>query len=215
MGDFLLILNVASHNKLFFGLIPPTLKSGQKCNTRNVTPVTICMWFYMDKNDLISIVELYFIILICFELLIKKKGKSSQQLGRNLNFKIKIWNILFLPVTPVTLLCAPLRGRVLINTMIFCVQLVNRFLDLWFKHLLLEYHSYIFYTDVVKKKKWVKCVTPVTRNEIMGYVDLFLLFEFALIIIWNFKLFSDVYLYINLFYKIYIMRNTRNVTGVT
>ena len=153
MGDFLLILNVASHNKLFFGLIPPTLKSGQKCNTRNVTPVTICMWFYMDKNDLISIVELYFIILICFELLIKKKGKSAQQLGRNLNFKIKIWNILFLPVTPVTLLCAPLRARVLINTMIFCVQLVNRFLDLWFKHSLLEYHSYIFYTDVVKRKK--------------------------------------------------------------
>ena len=55
MGDFLLILNIASHNKLFFGLIPLTLKSGQKCNTRNVTPVTICMWFYMDQNDLISI----------------------------------------------------------------------------------------------------------------------------------------------------------------
>ena len=88
MGDFLLILNVASHNKLFFGLIPPTLKSGQKCNTRNVTPVTICMWFYMDKNDLIS--ELYFIILICFELLMKKNGKSAQQLRRNLNLKIKI-----------------------------------------------------------------------------------------------------------------------------
>ena len=88
MGDFLLILNVASHNKLFFGLIPLTLKSGQKCNTRNVTPVTICMWFYMDQNDLISIVELYFIILICFELLIKKNGKSPQQLGRNLNLKI-------------------------------------------------------------------------------------------------------------------------------
>ena len=163
-GDFLLILNVASHNKLFFGLIPPTLKSGQNCNTRNVTPVTICMWFYMDKNDLISIVELYFIILICFELLIKKKGKSAQQLGRNLNFKIKIWNILFLPVTPVTLLCAPLRARVLIYTIIVCVPLVNQCLDLWFKHSLLEYHSYIFYTDVIKKKKWAKCVTPVTRN---------------------------------------------------
>ena len=88
MGDFLLILNVASHNKLFFGLIQLTLKSGRKCNTRNVTPVTICMWFYMDQNDLISIVELYFIILICFELLIKKNGKSPQQLGRNLNLKI-------------------------------------------------------------------------------------------------------------------------------
>ena len=138
--------------------------SGQKCNTRNVTPVTICMWFYMDQNDLISIVELYFIILICFELLIKKNGKSAQQLGRNLNLKIKIGNYFSLPVTPVTLLCAPLRGRVLINTIIVCVQLVNWCLDLRFKNSLQEYHSYIFHTDVVKKKKWAKCVTPVTRN---------------------------------------------------
>ena len=89
MGDFLLILNVASHNKLFFGLIPPTLKSGQKCNTRNVTPVTICMWFYMDKNDLISIVELYFIILICYELLIKKEWKICSAVGQEFEFQNK------------------------------------------------------------------------------------------------------------------------------
>ena len=94
----------------------------------------------------------------------KKEWKICSAVGQEFEFENKNWKLFFLPVTPVTLLCAPLRGRVLINTIIVCVQLVNWCLDLRFKHSLQEYHSYIFYTDVVKKKKWAKCVTPVTQN---------------------------------------------------
>ena len=113
----------------------------------------------MDINDSIFKLNWFFIILICFKLLIKFAGQSAQQLGTNLNLKMEIWNSNFLPVT---LLCMQLRGRILVNTNVSCVQNVDVGIDLWYWYWQLEYHPYLCHTDALKKKILVKCVTPIT-----------------------------------------------------
>ena len=64
-----------------------------------------------------------------------------------------------------------LRGRILVNTTVSCVQNVDVGIDLWYWYWQLEYHPYLCHTDALKKKKYLKRALKAKRHN-CGHRDI-------------------------------------------